>query len=332
MDAFFLRKEMPSAVAEHEAKGKYVELQDGTSVFVRDESPNSKEGTGTDAPNPLATVVMIHGVPASSFLYRKFFDPLTSRGYRAVSFDFPGLGLSDKPDRDDYDYSFAAAKERVAQVLHHDDLQLAPPFHLVIHDIGGPVAGLYAASYPERVRSMTILNTMWDLTIFSKPFPMNLWPLPVVGNVMVTTMTPLVFRTFMSWVGVSDPNACDMDEAIAWVWLLNHKKGASSFLKVMKSFPHSPQEKLEVTNQIKSVLGENNNSDDSRRVVPMHIVWPKDEVSIPANQCQYVQDNFPVRGEPKSVPGRHFAQLESAQAIVQHIHEFLSDPQQQSGK
>jgi haloalkane dehalogenase len=49
-------------------------------------------------------VVCMHGVPASSFLYRKLIAELASRGLRGVAFDLPGLGLADRPA--DFDYTW----------------------------------------------------------------------------------------------------------------------------------------------------------------------------------------------------------------------------------
>ena len=47
-------------------------------------------------------MVCLHGVPASSFLYRKVLAELAGRGLRGVAFDLPGLGLADRPARFDY--------------------------------------------------------------------------------------------------------------------------------------------------------------------------------------------------------------------------------------
>ena len=49
-------------------------------------------------------VVCVHGVPSSSFLYRKVIDELSARGLRGVAFDLPGLGLAARPD--DFDYTW----------------------------------------------------------------------------------------------------------------------------------------------------------------------------------------------------------------------------------
>lgn len=51
-------------------------------------------------------VVCLHGVPASSFLYRKVVPELAARGLRGLAFDLPGLGLAERPQ--DFDYSCAS--------------------------------------------------------------------------------------------------------------------------------------------------------------------------------------------------------------------------------
>jgi haloalkane dehalogenase len=47
-------------------------------------------------------VLCLHGVPASSFLYRKVIAELAARGLRGIAFDLPGLGLADRPAAFDY--------------------------------------------------------------------------------------------------------------------------------------------------------------------------------------------------------------------------------------
>lgn len=54
-------------------------------------------------------VVLLHDGPASSFLYRKVAPELAARGLRAIAFDFPGLGLADRPRDFDYTWSGLAA-------------------------------------------------------------------------------------------------------------------------------------------------------------------------------------------------------------------------------
>src|SRR3990172_10463129 len=64
----------------------------GVGSFVRE------QGSGP-------AVVLLHGVPSSAYLYRKVVPLVAAEGLRAVAFDYPGLGLADRPE--DYDYSWS---------------------------------------------------------------------------------------------------------------------------------------------------------------------------------------------------------------------------------
>jgi pimeloyl-ACP methyl ester carboxylesterase len=101
-----------------------------------------------------APVVCLHGVPASSFLYRKVLTELATRGLRGVAFDFPGLGLAERPS--DFDYSWSGLARWTGQAI---DALGIDRCHLVVHDIGGPIGFEWAITHPERVSSLTVLNS-----------------------------------------------------------------------------------------------------------------------------------------------------------------------------
>src|SRR4051812_50187048 len=79
------------AIEVHQAAGRRFQAG-GVQSFVRD------QGRGTP-------VVLLHGVPTSSFLYRKVIPVVADQGLRALAFYFPGLGLSERPDGLDYSWS-----------------------------------------------------------------------------------------------------------------------------------------------------------------------------------------------------------------------------------
>ena len=111
-------------------------------------------------------VVLVHGEPTWSFLYRKMIPTIAEAG-RALAPDFVGFGRSDKPtDRGWYSYERHVAG--LAQFV--DELEL-DDFTIVVQDWGGPVGLRVALERPERCRSLVILNT----GIF-RPGPR--WPSP----------------------------------------------------------------------------------------------------------------------------------------------------------
>ena len=96
-----------------------------------------------DGPADGQPVVMIHGNPTWSFMWRKVVKRLAAQGYRAIAIDMIGMGRSDKPTRM-RDYTIARHEKWVSEALF-DKLDLHD-VHLVLHDWGG-IIGLRAAAY-----------------------------------------------------------------------------------------------------------------------------------------------------------------------------------------
>ena len=101
-------------------------------------------------------VVLFHGEPTWSFLYRKIIAVLLSKGYRCVAPDLPGFGRSDKPTEVGW-YTFDRHTEAAASLVEELDLQDAV---FVVQDWGGPV-GLRVGTLeqPERVSRFVAMDT-----------------------------------------------------------------------------------------------------------------------------------------------------------------------------
>lgn len=103
-------------------------------------------------------IVMVHGNPTWSFVYRKLIHALHDE-YRCIAPDHIGFGQSDKP----YNWSYlpvdhAANLEQLLESLDLYDITL------VVQDWGGPTGLSYALNHPERIARLVILNTwMWPV-------------------------------------------------------------------------------------------------------------------------------------------------------------------------
>jgi haloalkane dehalogenase len=103
-------------------------------------------------------VVLVHGTPTWSFLYRALIARL-ARTHRVVAVDHLGFGLSDKPA--DAGYRPEDHARRLAAVIASLELS---DVALVVHDFGGPIGLAYALQHPERVRQLVIFNSwLWSL-------------------------------------------------------------------------------------------------------------------------------------------------------------------------
>ncbi len=115
----------------------------GLDVFYREAGP-------ADAP----AVVLLHGFPTSSHMFRNLIPALADR-YRVIAPDYPGFGLSAMPDRQDFDYTFARYTELVDRLL----TQLgAKSYALYVMDYGAPIGFRLALRHPERVTALIVQN------------------------------------------------------------------------------------------------------------------------------------------------------------------------------
>ena len=112
-------------------------------IFYREAGP-------ADAP----VVLLLHGFPTSSHMFRNLI-PLLADRYRVIAPDYPGYGQSDAPDRADFTYSFAHFADLVDALLQ----QLgAEKYAMYVMDYGAPVGYRLALKHPERVSALIVQN------------------------------------------------------------------------------------------------------------------------------------------------------------------------------
>lgn len=100
-------------------------------------------------------VVLLHGEPTWSFLYRNVLPPLLAAGHRVVAPDHVGFGRSDKPaDVDWYTY-----ERHVDLTTRHLAALGLNGVTLVVQDWGGPIGLRWAMEHPDLVARIVILNT-----------------------------------------------------------------------------------------------------------------------------------------------------------------------------
>ena len=101
-------------------------------------------------------VLMLHGEPTWSYLYRKFIPPIVSEGYRVIAPDHIGFGKSDKyldPAEYTYDSHFRNLERLVIKQLNLSGITL------VCQDWGGLLGLPLVSKFPERFSRLVIMNT-----------------------------------------------------------------------------------------------------------------------------------------------------------------------------
>src|SRR3954447_767150 len=98
-------------------------------------------------------VVFVHGNPGPAEDWRRLVSRVGAFA-RAVAPDMPGYGESDKPDR--FVYTVDGYARHLAALLDQLGVRRV---HLVLHDFGGPWGLAWAADHPDRLASLTLVNT-----------------------------------------------------------------------------------------------------------------------------------------------------------------------------
>jgi haloalkane dehalogenase len=108
-----------------------------------------------EGPRDGAPVLLMHGEPSWSYLYRHIISGLVARGHRVIAPDLIGFGRSDKPaSRTDYTYERHVAW--MSQWLTALDLK---DLRLFCQDWGGLIGLRLVAAFPERFAGLVIANT-----------------------------------------------------------------------------------------------------------------------------------------------------------------------------
>jgi len=246
-------------------------------------------------------VLCLHGVPASAFLYRKVIAELAALGLRGVAIDLPGLGLADRPER--FDYSWSGLGRFCVDAV--DALELGR-FHLVVHDIGGPVGFELAGAIPDRIASLTVLNTLVDVDGFRRPWSMEPFATPI-GSLYLRTLVKPAFRTLMRIQGIKDMSAVRSVELDAYVDLLKRQDGGRAFLQIMRGF-----ERTAAKQQLyRSVLADDR--------YPVGVLWGADDPALKPETHGENARRAAGLGRLDTLPAKHFLQEDQAPAVAAHI-------------
>ena len=286
------RSSAPAEVlAAHRSAGRFFHAA-GVRSFVRE------RGTGP-------AVVCIHGMIGSSFLYRKVLDELAGHGLRGVACDLPGLGLADRPAS--YDYRWTGLGRFCAAAV--DELGI-DRFHLVVHDIGGPVGFELATAMPHRILSLTMLNTTVDVTEFSSPWSMRPFRHRGVGEIWMRSLNRPAFRFLMRLQGIGDRSSVSAAELDTYLTLIKGSDRGRAFLRVMRSRERTAVQQARYRAAVRDVP------------YPVQGVWAADDPTM--TLAGYGEKARAAAGLPRLhiVPGKHFPQEDQAPAIAQKIAEL----------
>ena len=136
----------------HKSHLKYHECDNGRIAYL-------DQGIGEEV------IVLLHGIPTNSWLYRHMVNDLVKLGYRVIVPDMLGFGASDKP-KDLEQYHNQLQAERLLSLM---DALGIPQWTHVFHDAGGLSTWEILLEKPDRIKKMVVLNTIAYMEGFKPP-------------------------------------------------------------------------------------------------------------------------------------------------------------------
>lgn len=281
-----MRTAVAEAIERHRSAGREFEAA-GVESFVLE------RGEGDP-------VILMHGIPVSSFVYRKVVPLLSERGLRGVAFDLPGLGLAAKPQG--FDYTWSGLGRWTGEAIDALGIERC---HLVLHDIGGPIALEWALRNRDRVLTLTVLDTLIDVAHFRRVWSMDLAAPPVIGPFWVATIRPPVARWLFYMQGIGDRSATPAHEVDAHIALLHRNEGGSTFRKIVRGFERTEEKERFYMEGLREIEW------------PATILWADRDPALGEDRRRVLEE---VLGPgAKVISAKHFLQEDQAPAVADAI-------------
>ncbi len=253
-------------------------------------------------------LLLVHGIPTSSWLYRHMIPMLKEKGYRVIAPDLLGFGASSKPKGYEI-YSEEAQGTRLLQLMSH--LQINE-WVQVFHDGGGLWTWEMLQQDASRVKGLVILNTIIYDTGFFPPmrFEPSLWARFYTRLYSLGLTNKLMVNATLN-NGLMDLSKLSKEDCEGYQKPLRksgHRGLYYFFTQTCNRLPADYHELLAGLNKPAKIIWGTNDK---------ILVWEKmaDEVST---DLKVQESNIHLIDK-----GKHFIQEEAPQQIVDLIEEFM---------
>lgn len=254
-------------------------------------------------------VLLLHGNPSWSFLWRDLIVALAAQGLRVIAPDHLGMGLSARPER------FLRLEDRIQAVLGLVDHLQLKHFHLGVHDWGGAIGFGLATRFPERVGRILVTNTS---AFRSERIPARiaLCRAPVIGRWLVQYGNGFAWPA--TWMAVQRPLA----PAVKAGFLAPYGSAATrrAVADFVADIPMEPQHPTRGTlDAIEAALPTLQNK-------PMLLVWGLKDFCFDGSFLAGFEQRFPAAEKLIFPAGGHYILEDAGAAAIGPITAFFRAP------
>ncbi len=262
---------------------------DGVDVFVH------RSGSGP-------TIVLGHGIPTSSDLYRNVIPEL-AKHFDVIAFDWPGFGRSEKPEK--YPYTYGKYERLFGALLVK--LGVKRIHGLVVHDLSGPILLDWLSRSPTRVDRLAILNTTLYPRHWHPPKIAVLQAIPILGPLLMRFGGPQRLRKILKRAspGMSD---AALDH---YVEVTSTPEGKYALSRVYGRMPRSVKEIKGVRHRLKTQWKG-----------PTHLIWGRKDPILTEGNVKAFSKDIPQATHDLLDAG-HFVQEERPDEVAASLTRFF---------
>jgi pimeloyl-ACP methyl ester carboxylesterase len=273
---------------------------DGLKIFYREAGP-------ANAP----VILLLHGFPASSFMYRDLMARLSDK-FRLIAPDYPGFGYSDAPTPQAFTYTFDHLADIITKFTQTLGLNR---YALYMQDFGGPVGFRIASRYPQKVSFLIVQNA----NAYAEGLPDSFWtPVRTFWNDPSAAnyekiRTAATSDAALEWNythGVKDASRIEPESWILQQALLSRPGNKDAMLALLYDYRTNLQRYPEWQRYFR------------QSQPPLLITWGKNDVIFPAPGAQAYLRDLP-KAELHLLDTGHFALEDDAEEIARLIREFF---------
>ncbi len=255
-----------------------------------------------------APVVLIHGTPSHSHIWRNVVPRLVAAGHRVHLFDLLGFGASERPHDPDVDTSVAAQDAVLTGLMAHWRLDSA---HLVAHDIGGAVGLRFGIFHPEMTRTLTVIDT-----VSYDSWPSATWRAIIAQGLDDLCLAPREAHrerfTKQLKMTVHDKSAMEGEQLESYLAAISGPIGQPSFFQHQVRH-YDSRYTAEITDRL-GALGQN---------LPVQIIWGESDEWQPVAYARKLAADIPGATLHIIPEAGHFPMedkpAEVAELVIQHI-------------
>ena len=246
-------------------------------------------------------VLLLHGIPSSSYLWRDVIDPLSTT-FDVLAPDLLGYGDSDK--RLDADLSIAAQARYMVAFMETLGVHQAA---VIGHDIGGGVAQLMAVDEPQRVARLILIDSAVD----------NNWPVPVIARLKEPAWDQIMVNIDMRKglregleTGIVTAGRVTDEVVDEWTRPFQDLGGRRAYLRAARALNN------------RDLISRSNHIEEIE--TPTLILWGANDAFLEPRWAETLQRKFRNSSVEIIDPGGHFLPLDRPDAVVEAVTRFLT--------